>query len=229
MPLRKESARSGELRLVDMDGFDLSACGGTHVPRTGMVGLIAIAGWERFKGGSRLSFVCGRRALAAHARLRDTTMAAARLLSSAPADLPMTIERLQSELKAAGKSIEQLEEELSGFRGAELRAQAEAIQGLRVVLTVQPEMDAGALKRLAGEIVRTPGYVAILAGDGQPTPVAVARSNDVAFDAGAWLKLAIGALGGRGGGRSDQAQGGIPAEGEKIVTFARESLGATDL
>ena len=71
LPLRKASAREGTLRLIDVDGYDLSACGGTHVARTGAIGIIAVTGWERFKGGTRVGFVCGGRALRAHRRLRD--------------------------------------------------------------------------------------------------------------------------------------------------------------
>src|SRR5262249_9093695 len=63
LPLRKESARQGELRLVEVPDFDLSACGGTHVARTGGIGLIAVLGTEKFKGGLRVTFVCGGRAL----------------------------------------------------------------------------------------------------------------------------------------------------------------------
>ena len=68
--------RTGELRLVEVPEFDLSACGGTHVPRTGMIGVIAVSAWERFKGGSRLTFVCGgagacRRHVRRSARRRD--------------------------------------------------------------------------------------------------------------------------------------------------------------
>src|SRR5262249_16500484 len=61
LPLRKEPVRGGTLRLIDVDGFDLSACGGTHVARTGAIGIIAVAAWERFKGGQRIEFVCGGR------------------------------------------------------------------------------------------------------------------------------------------------------------------------
>jgi alanyl-tRNA synthetase len=56
MPLRKESGRTGALRLIDIDDYDLSACGGTHVERTGAIGVIAIGGAEKFKGGSRVEF-----------------------------------------------------------------------------------------------------------------------------------------------------------------------------
>ena len=117
LPLRKESSRSGELRLVDVSAFDLSACGGTHVPRTGMIGVIAVSGWERFKGGTRVAFVCGGRALRSHGRLRDLMSGAARLASAAPEDLPSAIERLQAENKAASKAVHRLEEELVSVTG----------------------------------------------------------------------------------------------------------------
>jgi alanyl-tRNA synthetase len=48
LPLRKEPARGGNLRLIDVEGFDLSACGGTHVARTGAIGVVAVASWESF-------------------------------------------------------------------------------------------------------------------------------------------------------------------------------------
>ena len=90
MPLRKEPARGGTLRLIDVEGFDLSACGGTHVARTGGIGVIAVASWERFKGGQRLSFLCGGRALGGYRALRDAVAGAVRLLSVLPEELPQT-------------------------------------------------------------------------------------------------------------------------------------------
>ncbi len=81
LPLRKEPARTGRLRLVEIEQCDLSACGGTHVPSAGRVGLIAVTGWERFKGATRLAFVCGERARRSHGRLRDVVTGAMRALS----------------------------------------------------------------------------------------------------------------------------------------------------
>src|SRR5690349_18633469 len=93
LPLRKEPKRGGTLRLIDVADFDLSACGGTHVSRTGAIGVIAVARWDRFKGGQRLEFVCGGRALRAYRSLRDSTAASVRLLSVLPDELPGSIER----------------------------------------------------------------------------------------------------------------------------------------
>ena len=71
LPLRKDPVRGGTLRLVDVESFDLSACGGTHVARTGGIGVIAIGATERFKGGQRVEFFCGGRALMKFRSMRD--------------------------------------------------------------------------------------------------------------------------------------------------------------
>ena len=97
--------REGTLRLVDVHGFDLSACGGTHVSRTGAIGVIVVAAWERFKGGQRVEFLCGGRALRHFRVLRDATTGSLRLLSVMPDGLPAAIERLQGEARDQKKAI----------------------------------------------------------------------------------------------------------------------------
>jgi alanyl-tRNA synthetase len=225
MPLRKESKRTGLLRLVDVTDFDLSACGGTHVPATGRIGIIAVAGWERFKGGSRVSFVCGRRALRAYSELRDVVTATTRALSIGPPELAATVTRLQEEQKSQTRTIRRLQEESATTLATALVDAAQDIRGVRYVLSGQPGWDGAALKTLAAAIIAGPGRVTILAGEGQPSPVVVARSADLSFDAGAWLKGAMAALGGRGGGRPELAQGGIPATPDQILAHARKTIG----
>jgi len=225
LPLRKEPTRTGPLRLIEVPDFDLSACGGTHVARTGTIGIIAVAAAERFKGATRVTFVCGHRALASHRALRDAVHGATRALSVAPAELGPAIERMRAEAKADGRAIRQLQEEVAAHRAATFRAEGETVGPLRGVLRTVPGWDAAALKALALAIVSEPGVVAVLVGDGRPAPVVIARSPDVAVDAGAWLRRATAELGGRGGGRPELAQGGIDADGGEILTFARRTLG----
>jgi alanyl-tRNA synthetase len=226
LPLRKESSRTGELRLVEIPEFDLSACGGTHVPATGMVGMVAVTAWERFKGGTRVSFGCGGRALRSHAELRDIVTRASRSLATSAADLPTRIDRLQSEVKTTSKAIEQLAGELAQFRAVALRQTAELVNGVRLVSLSETSGDAPHLKRLAWAIVSEPGLAAVVIGAGEPTPLVAARSADVAWDAAAFVKQAADRFGGRGGGRPEMAQGGVLAAAEAIVTFARQSLAA---
>jgi alanyl-tRNA synthetase len=224
LPLRKESARTGTLRLVEIPEFDLSACGGTHVSRTGAIGVIAVSGAERFKGATRLIFVCGRRALLSHRTLRDAVGAAARTLSIAPLDVPAAVERLQIELKEAGKSMRKLEEAIAVYRGVELRRAAEPVGRHLAVLRNEPDFDAAGLKGLAVAIVAGSGVVAALVGGGTPAAVVIARGQEADVDASALIKGLTASLGGRGGGSRDIAQGGVPATAGQILEQVRIAL-----
>jgi len=224
LPLRKEPARTGMLRLVEIEACDLSACGGTHVPATGRVGVIAVSGWERFKGGSRIEFICGHRALASHRRLRDVVSGLVRQLTVAPHEIGAAIERMQADGRASQKAVRQLREAMAAHEAGPLAAAGEEMGGFRRVVLARPGWDAAAIKTLASAIVAHPGCVAVIVGDDTPVPVVAARSADVAFDAGAWVKQITAALGGRGGGRPELAQGGVTASVEQTLGFARDSV-----
>jgi alanyl-tRNA synthetase len=211
LPLRKEPSRGGTLRLIDVTGFDLSACGGTHVPRTGVIGLIATAGVERFKGGLRVSFVCGGRALARFARMRAIIDDSVRRTSVHPDELPAAIGRLQDEIKAQRQSIRAQQQKLAGSEAAALKTQAETAAGLLVVTAHVPGWDAAGVKLLASLLTATPGVVAALVGDGSPAPAVVARSADARLDASSVLRDVIAELGGKGGGKPEMAQGAVSA------------------
>ena len=125
LPLRKEPVRGGTLRLVDVEDFDLSACGGTHVARTGEIGAIVVQAWERYKGGTRVSFACGGRAVTAFHVLRDVVATTVRQLSIQPAELPDAVTRLQGEARDLRLQARALTEQLASHeadvlvRGAE--------------------------------------------------------------------------------------------------------------
>jgi alanyl-tRNA synthetase len=226
LPLRKPPAKTGPLRLVEIDGCDLSACGGTHVSATGMIGMIAIGDVERFKGGTRVAFVCGGRALRTHRALLDAVHASSRLLSATPPEVPAAIERLQREAKAAGRSVEGLIRELAGYRAAVFRASAETIGPYRVVLQrVDGPADATGLKTLAAAVTESPGVVAVLVSGGDPSTLVVSRSADVRLDAAALVRDAIAACGGRGGGRPEAAQAGLAAGANRVLAILRDLLG----
>lgn len=226
LPLRKEPVKTGLLRIVEVTDFDVSACGGTHVPQAGMIGAIAVAGWERFKGATRLTFVCGGRAIRSYEALRDVVVAATRTLSVLPSEVEGAIGRLQTEAKEKERELRRIQEGLASMRAHTLRHAAPTLGRVRGVLLTEPGLDAAALKVLASAVVSEPGFVAVITGDAKPTPVVVARSADVTFDAGAWMKRATAELGGRGGGRPEAAQGGLDASPERILQFARETMDA---
>ena len=225
LPLRKESLRTGTLRLIEIPGFDISACGGTHVASTGAIGTIAVSSSERFRGGTRVEFVCGVRTLDAHRVLRDAVAASIRVLSVLPAELPAGIERLQSEAKDLKRQIKDLHSRLAGFEGAALADSAQLYGAVRAVVTAIEGTDQAGLKALAAAITVRNGHVAALFSAPAPSAAVIARAADSTVDCAALLKKLIERFGGRGGGRPDLAQGGgLQGAPDDVVAFAREQL-----
>jgi alanyl-tRNA synthetase len=208
LPLRKEPARGGTLRLVEVDGFDLSACGGTHVVSTGRIGIIAATGFERFKGGTRLGFVCGGRALARFRHQRDVLASAVGHLSVVPAELPGAIERLQDDIRAQKQVARALQQRLVRYEADAYAQRASDVAGLRLVTECAEGWDAQGLKALASEIAARPRHATVLLSSDSPPLIVIARAADLSLDAGAMLKRLTAHFGGKGGGRPELAQGG---------------------
>ncbi len=207
--------------MIEVEDFDLSACGGTHVARTGAIGIIAIGSWEKFKGGQRIEFLCGDRALGRFHSMRDTVAAAVRLLSIPVAELPGAIERLQVDAKDQKRAMIALNAELARYRADELAASADATDKGRLVLRAI-DADAGGLKALAVAIAALPGHIVVLVSTTRPALVVVARSEDRPVQASQVLSALAAKFGGRGGGRPEMAQGGgLDASTETILEAAR--------
>jgi alanyl-tRNA synthetase len=226
LPLRKEPVREGPLRLIEVADCDLSACGGTHVARTGQIGVIAVTGSERFRGGTRVTFVCGGRALRALRGYRDAIAGSVRSLSVLPHELPAAVERIQAEGKHARKTIARLQSELAVREASRLIAMSPIVDGLRRAAHVLEGWDAAGLKVIASSMVAQGSVAVVLIGSVTPIAVVVARSPGIAIDASVVLQQLFTRFGGRGGGKPDLAQGaGLVGAAQDIVTAARELLG----
>ncbi|HEY3384796.1 MAG TPA: DHHA1 domain-containing protein [Vicinamibacterales bacterium] len=225
LPLRKESERTGTLRIIDVSDYDLSACGGTHVARTGAVGLIAVLSSERVRGGTRVEFACGHRALRAFRTFHEAVAACIHHLSVAPDELPAAIERLQAESKDHRKAIRGLQERLAEFEAAALADAAEDVGGSRHVIQAVEGQDQNGLKAMALAICGRPGYQVALFSTTTPTVAVLARSTDRPMDAGALLRALTAQFGGRGGGKPELAQGGgLAGPLGDILRAAREAM-----
>ena len=225
LPLRKEPVREGRLRLVEIRDFDLSACGGTHVSRTGAIGMIAVTNAERFRGGSRVTFVCGGRASRMFRTYRDAVSGAVRVLSVLPHELPAAIERAQLESRDLRKTVSRLQGQLAGHEAVRLLEGAETIGERRVVVQVLEGWDAAGLKAIASSLVAQSGVVVALVSPGASMAVVVARSQNLGVDSNKALRTLLDRFGGRGGGRSELAQGaGLVGKSEEILAAARELL-----
>src|SRR5881394_1263805 len=110
LPLRKEPARAGELRVIEIDDFDLTPCGGTHAQSTGEVGIIAVRSWERAKGLTRIQFMAGVRVLNDYRKANRTARAVAELLSAGREDSPALLKKLIEENKKLTRRVRELDE-----------------------------------------------------------------------------------------------------------------------
>jgi alanyl-tRNA synthetase len=221
MPLRKESGRTGPLRLIDVQGYDLSACGGTHVERTGAIGVIAIGGWEKFRGGSRIEFLCGGRAVERFRMWRDALATMQKHLSVAPVDMAGAIERLQEDSKALQRTIRGFQEKLAAHEAGALLA-----KGSPVIVEAIDGWDAQGLKGIAAAATAAdPRAVVALFTTTPPALVVIARGSSATVDANAVLKQLTAKFGGKGGGKPDLAQGGgLNAGSAELVSAARAML-----
>jgi alanyl-tRNA synthetase len=226
MPLRKESVRTGPLRLVEVEDFDLSACGGTHVNRTGAIGMIAVVSWEKFRGGTRVEFLCGGRALTRFGEWRDALVATTQRLSVAPMDLAAAVEKLQLESKTLQKTIRLQQEQLAGYQAQALVARAQSSGDRRILVESLDGWDATGLKALATAATSiAPSLAVALFSRTAPPVVVIAAGHDARVDAVAVLKTLTARFGGKGGGKPELAQGGgFGAAPEPLLEATRAEL-----
>lgn len=209
--VRKESQRQGEIRVIDIEGFDRSPCGGTHVRRSGEVGLILIMGSERYKGGTRVEFVCGGRAIRTFRKDHETLKDLGRILSAHPHEIPKLVEKMQQERSGLQRDNKHLEDRILDMEAAELLDHAEQREGIRLVCRSYGDRRMENVKVLAQKAAAAPDALAILFAVQESAQLVLARGAGVAGDCGAIIKRLTAGLGGKGGGRSELAQaGGIP-------------------
>ena len=221
--LRKDPTRIGTLRVIDVADYDRSACGGTHVARTGEIGIIAVRAWEKLRGGLRLEFVCGGRALREYRVVRDAVAGCIRHVSVAPEDLPGAIENMQGESRDLRKIIRGQQEQLAVHEAGVLFSRGTRIGAATVVIESLDGWDQNGLKTLAVSVASRPGVVAALLSASTPALVVIARSIDFAFDSAAVLRALIARFGGKGGGKPEMAQGGgLTGEPQELLSAIRQ-------
>ncbi len=197
--LRRPTERTGQIRLVEIEDFDLSPCGGTHAQNTGEVGLIVVRSTERLRRMTRVEFLCGERALRDYRVANRTATATAALFSAARERGPHLVERLQQEQRRLEKRLRQVLE-------AQLEHEAAQLAADSIVVAYFKDRDLDELKLLAHKLVARSGIVAFL---GCGTRLIFARSEDVHIDCGRLLAEFCSERGGRGGGKPAFAQGGV--------------------
>jgi alanyl-tRNA synthetase len=223
LELRRPAKKHGRIRVVEVEDFDRSACGGTHVRRTGEVGPIKIRRWERFKGGTRVEFYCGWRALRDYRWKNALTLELASQLTVKDVEVPGAVSRLAGQLRDRDRVLADVQDRLVDLEARQRLAQTPGPP--HVVAAVVPEWTTAMVTALAGRLAKEEATVAVLGtSEGH---LVIARSADLDLDAAALLTQIMEQHGGRGGGRPTYAQGAVPAPRiTETVEAARRELTA---
>ncbi|MFI5109946.1 MAG: alanine--tRNA ligase-related protein [Terriglobales bacterium] len=218
-----------QLRLIEIAGFDRSACGGTHVSATGQIGCILLRKTEKIRQGTRVEFVCGNRGVRTARRDYNALSEAAALFSAQLWDVPVQIRKSFDDVRQLRKQRDEALDQLAeAMAGAALTQQPEA-GGRKVIVRAFSDRDISFVKLFAQKVTRagTP-TLALVASAADPPGLVFAQSAGSAADMGALLKQVLSAVGGRGGGSRDFAQGGVPpgSDVEQLLRQAAGTIGA---
>ncbi len=202
------------VRIVEAEGFDRQPCGGTHPRTTAEVGVVLVTTLERYKGGTRVSFVCGHRALAAIAKRLGVLDRLVSTLSAPLDDLVAAAQKAKDDLVESERRAKGLLER--ALEGEARRLLAEARGDGAAPTPAAPALVVAAfdgwspndLRVLATRLVALAPCVALLASRTEKAHLLFAQSDGLRHDVPSLLKAAVERLGGKGGGRGNIAQGG---------------------
>ncbi len=208
---RSKKAIEGRLRLVEFPGVDICACCGTHVTRTGEIGLVKLLSVVKFHQGVRIELVCGKRAYAYVSAVTAQNRAVSGLLSAKPFETAAAVERTLAEFNA-------VKQEKARWEGRCFQASAASLHGAGDLLLFEDDLSPDSLRRLCVEVMAVcGGRCAVFSGtDGAGYAYAVGLENG---DLRAFVKDMNAALNGRGGGKPNFAQGRVAAKRAEIEAF----------
>jgi alanyl-tRNA synthetase len=225
--VRKEVEREGILRAIEIESADLQPCGGTHVKRTGQIGLILVGRCTKVRQDWRVEFVCGGRAERAARRDFQRLRQAAEKLSCAPEEVVSAATRAIEERDANFKKFRAMLERLAKAEAALALQGPSDSRGFRVISRVFENVPADYLGFFASELAKSEKTIALL-GTNEDGHLLFAQHLSVGKDMNALLKQVCEKVGGKGGGTRDFARGRLNngATAEEALSFAKEMLAA---
>jgi alanyl-tRNA synthetase len=225
--VRKEVEREGILRVMEIEGADLQPCGGTHVARTGQIGMILLRRCTKIRQDWRLEFLCGGRAVAAAREDYEARKAVAEQLKCSDEEVTGVVGKALAERDASFKSVRKRAERLAEVE-AELivRDASPGANGVRVIARVFEGSDALHVQLLATALTKQEKTVALFARR-ECGIIFFGQHATVGKDMNAIMKRVMSEVGGKGGGTKDFARGGLkePEMAEKAIELARKELG----
>lgn len=215
---RSKKQLTGAVRIVTVEGYDVCACCGTHVARTGEIGAVKLLGWQNYKGGTRITLVCGAQAMEDYDEKLGSVSAVSALLSAKPDEIAAAAERLL-------KENTDLKRRLSEMCAAMLEQKAALVpENCGNYCTLEENLSPDELRRYALMLAeRCGGTAGVFSGKGNSYRYALAASGS---DVRPFCKKLNAAFGGRGGGSAELAQGSLNGEFTAIQKFFSETVDA---
>jgi alanyl-tRNA synthetase len=222
----------GPVRIVEIGAtqsepeasFDLNPCGGTHVARTGEIGIIKALRLDSRGDRTRIEFLCGGRALRDYGKRSNVVRQLSNDLTVGYWELGRAVARLGEEAKSLRRQLATAEKRLVDCEAAQMVHDAVETCAGRVVTGLWENRSLAGLRALALTLAERPGVVALLASVGERTHLCFARGNSVDVDVSILLRSVCARLGGKGGGRPHLAQGSAevvdPAEVKAALSRA---------
>ncbi len=209
-PVRKLPTVEENIRIIEIKDFDFSPCGGTHCSRSGEIGMAKIKRFENYKGGARIHFVCGWRALRDYQQKAETLRQISEVMSSGESELPQNVGKLQEEAKTLRREQNHLTRQLFEYEAKALLAEREKSGDIYILKKIFENRKPKDMKNLAMKVLEHASNTVILFGGKleEKASLLFLRSEDICFDMGQLMKTACGVINGRGGGQAHQAQGG---------------------
>ena len=209
-PVRKPPVVLDNIRIVEIKDFDFSPCGGTHCSHTGEIGILKIRRFENYKGGTRIHFLCGLRALKDYRHISAIVKCIGDSLNTGEADLVKNIKKIQDESKLLQREHSRLRKQYLEYEAKSLFSERHEVKNKNIIAKTFEDRNPKELKTLAKKVLKHFSNTIVLFGSKAEGKASLyfLRSEELDYDMGKLMQDACAVINGRGGGRPQQAQGG---------------------
>jgi alanyl-tRNA synthetase len=223
LPLRRPPKVSQNIRIVEIEDFDYSPCGGTHVLHTGSIGLIKVLKAERQNDKQRVYFLAGLQAMEVFHQMYGMVNSLANQMSISWQDISEVVGKQHEQLVTLQKELQSLHSFSIQIEAQKLADDAEENKDFKLLRHSFENRPVSELRQLAEELKKITGLVTYLASyDGQKVSLVVACGDGSGKDARQLLTSQLSLINGRGGGDVTLAQGGGAITREQYHTFLQD-------